>query len=484
MKQSIKKQFSLIFILILTGNVILCMVANLFLLKQYFLVNKRRSINEAYRILNQSSIENKLMDSEFHEKMNILCETADLSIIILDNTGTVIASIKSDDKNLLAQITEPSFMFFSKDDPHNLQVHSYEDPASGTKYLEMKGFLAKGEAFLIRCSYVSVEDSVAVSNRFIILVGVFALCIGIGLIVYVTNRITKPIVRLTEISSRMTNLEFDAQYESKGENEIDVLGENINLLSDKLEKTISELKTANNELLRDIEKKDKNEEMRKEFLANVSHELKTPIALIQSYSEGLKEGIIDDEENRDYYLDVIIDESNRMNSLVKEIMTLSELEFGNKPLEFERFDVVELIKNKISASGLIIKQNEINLDFENSNEQIYVWSDEFKTETVFDNLLSNAIHYCDNEKIIKIDIKKKDEVVRINVFNTGQKIEDSDTERIWEKFYKADRARSRDYGGTGIGLSIVRAIMTSLNMDYGCVNLENGVNFYFELPIK
>lgn len=484
MKRSIKKQFSLIIILILASNVILCVFLNIFFLKQFYFANKRRSINEAYKLLNQASIENKLMDSDFHEKMILLCETADLSIIVLDNNSNIIASIKSDDKNLLSQISDPSFSFIDQDDSNKLQVKRIQDIYSNNKYLEMKGYLANNEAFLIRCAYISVEDNVAISNKFICIVGLFALFVGCVTTMFITNRITKPIVRLTEISSRMKNLDFDAKFDSKGETEIDVLGENINELSDKLEKTISELKTANNELLRDIEIKDKNEEMRKEFLANVSHELKTPIALIQSYSEGLKEGIIDDEESRDYYLDVIIDESYRMNNLVKEIMTLSELEFGNKPLEIERFDLVELINNKISSNQILLKQNEIELEFDHDDEQLFVWADEFKTEEVLENYLSNAIHYCEGEKQIKISLLKKEETVRINVFNTGSKISDEDADRIWEKFFKADRARSRDYGGTGIGLSIVKAIMTAINMDYGCSNEENGVNFYFELPIK
>ena len=484
MKRSIKKQFSLIIILILAGNVILCVFLNIFFLKQFYFANKRRSINEAYKLLNQASIENKLMDSDFHEKMILLCETADLSIIVLDNNSNIIASIKSDDKNLLSQISDPSFSFIDQDDSNKLQVKRIQDIYSNNKYLEMKGYLANNEAFLIRCAYISVEDNVAISNKFICIVGLFALFVGCVTTMFITNRITKPIVRLTEISSRMKNLDFDAKFDSNGETEIDVLGENINELSDKLEKTISELKTANNELLRDIEIKDKNEEMRKEFLANVSHELKTPIALIQSYSEGLKEGIIDDEESRDYYLDVIIDESYRMNNLVKEIMTLSELEFGNKPLEIERFDLVELINNKISSNQILLKQNEIELEFDHEDEQLFVWADEFKTEEVLENYLSNAIHYCEGEKRIKISLLKKEETVRINVFNTGSKINDEDADRIWEKFFKADRARSRDYGGTGIGLSIVKAIMTAINMEYGCSNEENGVNFYFELPIK
>ena len=474
MKHSIKKQITYIFLVILAGTVLSCMLANLFFLKSYYLLNKRRNINEAYSVLNEASRQGLLMDSSFHERLRVLCEVSDISVVVLDNDSNIIASISSDDTNLVRQLSDNeliSQLYYTDEEP-SFQI--IRDLYSGNKYLQMCGVLYNNEKFLIRCAYVAVEDSVLIANKFLFYVGLIGLIIGCGLTVVIADRITKPIVRLTEISTQMANLDFNAKYESSGENEVDVLGENINMLSDKLEETISELKTANSELLKDIEKRDKIEDMRQEFISNVSHELKTPIALIQSYSEGLKEGIIDDEESRDYYLDVIIDESNRMNLLVK---------FGNKPLEIERFDIVELLKNKIAASGIILKQNDIKLEFE-EKDPLFVWSDEFRTEEVIQNYLSNAIHYCMNEKIIKIFIEKKEETVRINVYNSGNPIKEEDMQYIWDKFYKADKARSRDYGGSGIGLSIVKAIMTSFDMDYGCSNTDDGVIFYFELPIK
>ena len=162
-----------------------------------------------------------------------------------------------------------------------------------------------------------------------------------GLVIWlVSKKITDPILELARISERMTHLDFDARYRGKSFNEIAVLGSHMNELADTLEATISELKTANNELQKDIEKKNRIDEMRREFLANVSHELKTPIALIQGYAEGLKEGVNDDEESRNFYCDVIMDESAKMNNMVKKLLTLNELEFGNSVVTMERFDIV------------------------------------------------------------------------------------------------------------------------------------------------
>ena len=436
-------------------------------------------------MVDEASRNNKLMDSAFHERISRVCENSSISFIILDNNFNIVLSVSPFEKGIIEQLTNRMQANSKNNEDIDNRVHIRKDPYSNGKYLELIGYLSNGNLCLVQCDFVAVEDSVFISNKFIFIVGTFMLIAGSIVIVIFTNRITRPILRLSEISSRMANLDFDAKFDSYGENEIDILGENINNLSDKLEKTISELKTANNELLRDIEKKNKNEDMRKEFIANVSHELKTPIALIQSYSEGLKEGIIDDEESRNYYLDVIIDESNRMNHLVKDLMSLSEIEFGNKPLEFERFNIVEMIRNKINSSEILFKNQDINVEFEPACECICVWADEYKTEEVLSNYLSNAIHYCSGEeKKIRISLDKKDDIVRINVFNTGSHIDSDSMDRIWDKFYKVDKARSRDYAGSGIGLSIVKAIMDAFNMDYGCDNEEGGVNFYFELPIK
>ena len=229
--------------------------------------------------------------------------------------------------------------------------------------------------------------------------------------------------------------------------------------------------------------KEKNEvdEMRKEFLSNVSHELKTPIALIQGYAEGLKEGINDDdEESRNFYCDVIIDESGKMNNMVKKLLTLNQLEFGNEVITMERFDIVMLIDNYIQSAEILIRQNDATVRFE-QDTPVYVWGDEFKTEEVFMNYFSNALNHLDGERIVDIKLTQESKTVRVSVFNTGIPVPEDSLPHLWEKFYKVDKARTREYGGSGVGLSIVKAIQESMNQKYGVVNYENGVEFWFEL---
>ena len=220
--------------------------------------------------------------------------------------------------------------------------------------------------------------------------------------------------------------------------------------------------------------------MRKEFLSNVSHELKTPIALIQGYAEGLQDNINDDEESRQFYCDVIIDEAGKMNQMVKKLLTLNQLEFGNDQVNMERFDLTSLIQGVIQSSQILAQQAEVEIMF-HQTEPLHVWGDEFKVEEVITNYVTNAIHYAKNEKKIDIRCTQENGVIRTSVFNTGDAIPEEELDKIWIKFYKVDKARTREYGGSGIGLSIVKAIMESMNQQCGVKNYDNGVEFWFTL---
>ena len=298
-----------------------------------------------------------------------------------------------------------------------------------------------------------------------------------------TNRITRPISELTKLSEKMSDLDFDARYQSRAGNEIDVLGDNFNKMSRKLESTISELKSANNKLQKDIEDKIKIDEMRKEFLDNVSHELKTPIALIQGYAEGLNENISDDPESREFYCEVIMDEASKMNKLVKNLLTLNQLESGKDAPVMERFDIVSLIRGVLGSMHIMIEQKEATVIFEET-EPVYVWADEFKIEEVVTNYTSNALNHLEGERKVEIKVLQEEDCVKVTVFNTGTPIPEEDIPNLWNKFYKVDKARTREYGGSGIGLSIVKAIIESMNQKYGVCNYDNGVEFWFTLDCR
>ena len=352
-------------------------------------------------------------------------------------------------------------------------------------YIELWGTLDNGNFILIRTPIQGIKDNVHISNTFITYIGIVTLIIGIIAAFVLSSYISKPIKQLSNIAERMSELDFDIKYDGKDKGEIGLLGKSMNNMSQKLEENISQLKTANLELQRDIDKKEKLEKMRTDFLSNVSHELKTPIALIQGYAEGLKEGITDDPESMDFYCSVIMDEAAKMNNMVKRLLTLNQIEFGEDELVMERFDINELVKSVVNANELRATQKNLSITYDILDTPLYVWADEYKVEEIVTNYLSNAINHCCNENIIKIKVGQIDkDNVRVSVFNTGNNIPEADIEHIWEKFYKVDKARTREYGGNGIGLSIVKAIVESMGKTCGVNNLSDGVEFWFDLDCK
>ncbi len=352
-------------------------------------------------------------------------------------------------------------------------------------YIELWGTLDNGNFILIRTPIQGIKDNVHISNTFITYIGIGTLIIGIIAAFVLSSYISRPIKQLSNIAERMSELDFDIKYDGKDKGEIGLLGKSMNNMSQKLEENISQLKTVNLELQRDIDKKEKLEKMRTDFLSNVSHELKTPIALIQGYAEGLKEGITDDPESMDFYCSVIMDEAAKMNNMVKRLLTLNQIEFGEDELVMERFDINELVKSVVNANELRATQKNLSITYDILDTPLYVWADEYKVEEVVTNYLSNAINHCCNENIIKIKVGQIDkDNVRVSVFNTGNNIPEADIEHIWEKFYKVDKARTREYGGNGIGLSIVKAIVESMGKTCGVNNLSDGVEFWFDLDCK
>lgn len=488
MKYSIKKQFAGVFCLLMMGTILLCWFINNTFLEKYYMNDKQNALLEIYSIMNHASNEGRLNTEAFDIEFQNICGKYNINFILLDTGSKTLKSSTPDYEILSRRLLNH---VFSKDifgeerillAEEKYEVQIAPDERYGTEFLEMWGVLDDGSLFLFRSPLESIRESVNLANRFLAYVGIVSAIVSAVVILIVSSKITKPIKALTDISERMIHLDFEAKYAGSSKTEIALLGQNINELSCTLEKTISELKSANNELQKDIEKKQQIDEMRKEFLSNVSHELKTPIALIQGYAEGLKEGISEDAESRDFYCEVIMDEAAKMNDMVKKLLTLNQLEFGSNNVTMERFDIAALLKNYLQSAEILCRQKNIRVIME-EYPPVFVWADEFMVEEVFNNYFSNAINHVAQERVIDVKLTSGKGVIRVSVFNTGSPIPEEALSHIWEKFYKADKARTREYGGSGVGLSIVKAIMEGLNQQYGAVNYDNGVEFWFELEM-
>ena len=486
MKKSFRRQLTMIFTAVMAGTLILILFSGGVFLEKYYVYDKQKQVMGVYEKFNKAAKDGTLDSQEFQESLRNSSMRDNLSIIVMGADNRVRLYATHDVERMKYQLW--NYMFDREavetvkilEEGKRYIVRQSRDRMTGMEYLEMLGTLSSGDYFIMRTPLESIRDSVLLANSFYIRIGTIAIVISAILIYLFSRKVTKPVMELAEISKRMKDLDFDVKYISKAENEIDVLGESMNQLSETLEKTISELKTANNELRRDIEQKEKVDMMRKEFLANVSHELKTPLALIQGYAEGLKECINENEESKEFYCEVIIDEAQKMNTMVRNLLTLNEMEFGKDQISMERFNIAELIEGVAQSCLLLIEQKQGQLRLSVPNP-IYVWSDELKIEEVLLNYISNACNHLEGDRIIEIRAIQTGEKVRISVFNTGKQIPEKDKERIWEKFYKVDKAHTREYGGSGIGLSIVKAIMESVDGSYGMENHAEGVEFWVEL---
>lgn len=487
-KHSLTRQITSIVSLLVAGAILLCWVLNTTLLPRYYMHNKKEVLMENYQTISNASAQNELESDEFAVTFDNLCSNGNIMALILQQDGKVLRSsvndldaLRTEFWDVLLHGDKMEVLYSNK----QYQLLKKTDTRLDSEYLVLVGVLENGDMVLMRTAVESIRESAAISNRFLLFAGAAAIVASILVAFFTTRHITKPLQQLTDISKRMVDLDFNAKYESDQSNsyEVEELGNHINRLSENLERTISELKTANVELQDDIEKKIQIDEMRKEFLSNVSHELKTPLALIQGYAEGLQECINDDAESREFYCEVIIDEADKMNRMVKKLLTLNQLEFGNDQVIMERFDMTELIRGVANSTKILMEQKGIRLELENS-EEAWVWGDEFKVEEVITNYMSNAINHADGEKLIRVFYTCSEDKLRVSVFNTGQPIPEEDIEKIWVKFYKVDKARTREYGGSGIGLSIVKAIMDSFHQRCGVINHEDGVEFWMDLATK
>lgn len=346
------------------------------------------------------------------------------------------------------------------------------------KYVVYGTYLDNGSAIEI---YYSVDTILSNSKTTKILVliicGVILAVFMILAMIYVAT-FTVPLMEIISITKKIAQMDFSQICPRFRVRELNELGDSVNSLSSSLDMSMKELRKKNRRLELEVEKQKLLEESRKQFIANASHELKTPIAIIQGYAEGLKYGITNG--NAEEYCDVIMEESDKMNALVRSLIDNSKYENFNiecKPIDFSVSEMVDsLIEERQSFfqnRGITVRSN-ISKGFVcNADPDLF--------ERVFGNYFSNAVSHADGEKLIKINCEQVGEFYRISVFNTGKPIADEDIDKIWSSFYRADKAHSRSENRFGLGLSIVANVQRIQKAKYGVNNHENGVEFWFDV---
>lgn len=429
-------------------------------------ITRKNDVKNAYKTINRLSV------SEYSENSEILRELTykyNLRIIIKNNElETVFSNMFPAEKERLDDrlndmITEnieslenDRYKFISHKDIKNV-------------YVSFVANLDSGYYLFVSIPATYVRDNIRYMVMFISLLGIVALFVSAFVSYILIRSMVRPIIDVSDVTEKITNMDFSEKCTYSQNDELGVLSRNVNKMSYELEKNIENLKI-------EIEKERKIDEMRKNLIMNVSHELKTPIFLIQSYAEGLRENVVDNPEDKNYYCEVIIDESERMNIMVKELLDLAKLETGAEEIKIEKVRVSDIFDDFLSNNDIIIKKKNITVD--RDYDGVYLYADPVLVKRAVNNLIVNALDYVNDNGKVTVSAKSNEKECVLRVYNSGSHIPENEKENIWENFYKVEKSRKRDFGGTGIGLSIVKAILDSHKGKCEVKNEDDGVAFY------
>ena len=482
------------------------LLLNLFFYEDYYMMTRRNELRDAYQSIRNSyngNVDDIATVLDNYESRSAIR----LSIVAADGTVRYSSFFSpgneepgSGDSTLPGTFQLPDFDLFDQQrrgyailqsiaqsvSPDTLAKRNYQflnvSLWDGDQYLCLAGVLdSKAENCLFAyMPYAYIEQNSSLNLVFLLIAGGCALLICLVCGYFISRQFTRPLIDMAGVADRMSELDFSTKCQSGGSDEIGHLGQSLNRLSAYLEQTIGELKQSNDQLAQEIEKKERIDNMRREFIVNVSHELKTPIALIQGYAEGLTAGVADDPEDRKFYCDTIADEADHMNKLVMQLLSLSKLELGAEQTFYDDIDLHALCAEAVQKTSVLCESRNLTVQFDNTC--VTVRTDGDLLEQVLMNYLSNAIRYTVDGGYIEISATHTDTGIRLTVFNEGEGLPEEELPKIWEKFYRTDRARTREAGGTGIGLSLVRAIADTLHGSCGAENVPGGISFWFELP--
>lgn len=326
-----------------------------------------------------------------------------------------------------------------------------------------------------------IEENASLATQVTTTITVFALILALVFIFDYSRRFTKPLIQMNEVMKKIAELDFSVKTQIDRSDEIGTLAENINKVSDSLDNALTELRESNARLQEDIGKERRLEKMRQDFVSAASHELKTPIAIIRGYAEGLKMNVDENDENAQEYCDIIMNEADKMNKLVVGMLEQSLYSSGGKMPEYADFSVDEYIREFFKSAAPIFEEKGITVKYEGTDVTAY--ADRSQMTTVLSNIVLNACSHAKDEKLIEITVTEQGKTAKIDVFNTGSFVADKDKDGIFTSFYRADKAHSRQEGRFGLGLSIVKLITDNHGCECGFENKENGVSFWFTVKL-
>lgn len=326
-----------------------------------------------------------------------------------------------------------------------------------------------------------IEETTIACHQFMLWIGLIVLGVTAGLTALVAQRITYPVEEMTRAAEKIANLDFSQSCDENAYGELGRMAHSINVMSQQMQHSFEKLRQANGQLQADIDEKVRQTAARKELIANLSHDLKTPVGLVAGYAEGLAAGMARTPEQVREYCDIILDETARMDTLISHMLQLSRLESGIVPMNPELLDMGEMAGVFLDHFALWAEKEHVTI-LRDWQEGQYAMADAFAVEQVLINYIQNALSHIGGARRIELRIRTRDGRVRVEVFNTSDPIPEEELARVWDSFYRRDKARPRRGSESGLGLAVVRSAMEQIGMPYGAENAADGVVFWFELP--
>ena len=436
------------------------MVTNTIYLEKFYIKNKKEKLVELGQILIDPKYVIDFQNLEMHSNVAILIKRTD-ELYKLEKEAVLP---KEEIEEIIVSLKNREYIFKERTLlDYRGKVLILFMPYMKDRYIEI----------ITPLSFI--QEGLEISTRYHLLIIILALIIGSSMSFIFSKKMTDPILELKEITQRISLLDFNIKFEKERKDEIGELGYAINKMGGTLEKNIDEINKVNRKLMEDIENEKRLDKLRKEFIASVSHELKTPIAIIQGYAQGLMENIAETEEDRNFYCEIIVEESLKMDSLVKELLLITQMESGYFKIEKEEVDLYQMIKDirdKYSSKSKEIKYI--------GKKNIFAYCDEKYIDRVLENLVINALKYSTGDREVTISVDEIGNKYKIIISNESENLSEDDLENIWTPFYRVNKARDRD--GHGLGLAIVRGILENHRSDFGVyITEKNTINFWFEL---
>ncbi|HCQ5551082.1 TPA: HAMP domain-containing histidine kinase [Clostridioides difficile] len=362
----------------------------------------------------------------------------------------------------------------------NLDISNWIKQNFGLHSVRKKVFLlSKLSGALIILFYLVVEE-LSINSKFEFWIWFIILVIFIMSIDFLLGKfISEPITSINKSAKSMSQLDFSNPCTVNTNDEFGELSRSLNTMSTNLQQALSDLESANIQLEKDVNKERMLLEQRKELVDTISHEMKTPLGIIRAYTEGLMDEA--DEEKKKNYMNVIIEETDRMNNMIVSLLDLSALEAGVSKLNPERFDFIEFVETVAGRLLIDIPDANFYFTYDLPEYEVFVVADKMRMEQVVENLVINAKKHVVYNGNLDLSITCENGLLLFEIYNDGRFIEQDEISKIWSKFYRS--VQSQRTGGSGLGLAIVSQILTMQGLEYGVNNRDRGVEFYFMIPI-